>query len=116
MPALRYHLEQAGISQDPVPPDWYFRCFRGDDAPFCRTPTIAYGAWIRPLTFPEKQAAILAALPAEAATFWFLVAHPHPEEMDPLLSIWDSAGAIMQRFEVQGAALYEIDRERLNQP
>lgn len=74
-PSFAYYADRLGVERTPRPPDWFQRCWRGDDAPWCREGGIYYGEWIRPMSPDQKMESILATLDGMPGEFWLILAH-----------------------------------------
>jgi hypothetical protein len=109
-PAFRYYLRLYGFDTDPLPPDWFFACWRGEVKEACSRNNVFYGEWFRSRSPEEKLLSMHRTLGGHPERFWLIFSHIYPGEDDMIIQGSLEKYVIALSYKQGGASVYLFER------
>jgi hypothetical protein len=81
VPAFAYYTDRMGLEHTARPSGWFVRCWRAEDAPWCRSGNVYYGEWTRGRTPEEMVASVLRSLDGRPDEFWLILGHANKNDV-----------------------------------
>ena len=111
-PAFQYYLMLYNIDRYPLPPGWFYVCWKGESQSLCSRNGVFYGEFLRAYSAEEKILSVRKSLGIIPSRFWIIFSHVYRDEDAQIVKglINHYKYNVLDFYQHNGASLYLIGR------